>query len=178
MLIRRERTGDVPAIRAVTAAAFTGLPHSLPPLEDDLAPGEATLVGWLRDDPGWIPELSLVAVVDDEVVGHVVATRGYVDEAAALGIGPVSVLPARQRRGVGSALMRSVIGAADALGEPLVALLGDPAYYSRFGFTPAARLGIEAPEAWGDYFQALPLTAYSPSLHGTFRYAAPFGRLG
>ena len=165
-------------IRAVTAAAFSGVEHSAPPIEPDGAPGEATLAGWLREDPGWIPELSLVAVADGEVVGHAVATRGTLAGRPALGLGPVSVSPARQRDGVGSALMHAILGAADAMGEPLVVLLGSPAYYGRFGFVPASTLGIEAPEpAWGDYFQARPLAAYEPGLRGPFHYAAPFDRL-
>lgn len=178
MLIRRERPEDVPDIRAVTAAAFSGVEHSAPPIEPDGAPGEATLVGWLREDPGWIPELSLIAEVDGEIVGHVVATRGALASRPALGLGPVSVSPARQRDGVGSALMHAILGAADAMGEPVVVLLGSPAYYGRFGFVPASSLGIEAPDpAWGDYFQARPLAAYDPSVRGTFAYAAPFDRL-
>lgn len=178
MLIRRERPEDVADIRAVTAAAFSEVEHSAPPIEPDGVPGEATLVGWLRADPGWVPELSLVAEVDGEVVGHVVATRGELAGRAALGIGPVSVSPARQRDGVGSALMHAVLGGADAMGEPVVVLLGSPAYYGRFGFVPASSLGIEAPDpAWGDYFQARPLAAYEPGLRGRFSYAAPFDRL-
>ncbi|WP_091053201.1 GNAT family N-acetyltransferase [Nocardioides sp. YR527] len=178
MLIRRERLEDVADIRAVTAAAFSGAEHSAPPIEPDGVPGEATLVGWLREDPGWIPELSLVAEAHGEIVGHVVATRGELAGRPALGLGPVSVSPARQRDGVGSALMHAVLGAADAMGEPVVVLLGSPDYYGRFGFVPASSLGIEAPEpAWGDYFQARPLAAYEPGLRGSFRYAAPFDRL-
>lgn len=178
MLIRRERPEDVADIRAVTAAAFSGVEHSAPPVEPDGVPGEATLVGWLRADPGWIPELSLVAEVDGEVVGHVVATRGALAGRPALGLGPVSVSPARQRDGVGSALMHTILGAADAMGEPVVVLLGSPAYYGRFGFIPASSLGIDAPDpAWGDYFQARPLAAYDQSVSGTFAYAAPFDRL-
>jgi putative acetyltransferase len=96
----------------------------------------------------------------------------------ALGLGPVSVAPDRQKSGVGSALVRGVIAAADELGEPLMVLLGEPAYYSRFGFKPAAELGIAAPEPeWGDYFQARPLAAYDQALTGRFTYAAPFSRL-
>ena len=64
MIIRRESPKDVAAIRAVTAAAFATAEHSAPPVEPDGAPGEATLVGWLREDAGWIPELSLVAEDD------------------------------------------------------------------------------------------------------------------
>lgn len=166
------------AIRAVTAAAFSGVEHSAPPIEPDGAPGEATLVGWLREDRGWIPELSLVAEADGEIVGHAVATRGTLAGRPSLGLGPVSVSPARQRDGVGSALMHAILGAADAMGEPVVVLLGSPDYYGRFGFVPASSLGIEAPEpAWGDYFQARPLAAYDPDLRGRFSYAAPFDRL-
>lgn len=165
-------------VRAVTATAFAGVPHSAPSVEPDGVPGEATLVGWLREDEGWIPELSLVAEVDGDVVGHVVCSRGRLDDTPALGLGPVSVLPGRQGGGIGSALMHGVLAAADARHEPVVVLLGDPAFYGRFGFVPAASLGITPPEpAWGDHFQARPLTAYDAQLRGTFRYAAPFDRL-
>lgn len=178
MLIRRERSEDVADIRAVTAAAFSEVEHSAPPIEPDGAPGEATLVGWLRDDAGWIPELSLVAEIDGQVVGHVVCTRGDLAGRPALGLGPVSVSPGEQGSGVGSALMHAVVGAADAMGEPVVVLLGSPDYYGRFGFVPASGLDIEAPDpAWGDYFQARPLAAYEPDLRGKFSYAAPFDRL-
>jgi putative acetyltransferase len=178
VLIRRERPEDIADIRAVTAAAFTDVEHSAAPVEADGAPGEATLVGWLREDAGWVPELSMVAEMDGEVVGHVVCTRGALAGRPALGLGPVSVSPARQRDGVGSALMHAILGAADALGEPVVVLLGSPDYYGRFGFAPASELGIEAPDpAWGDYFQARPLAAYDPSVRGKFTYAAPFDRL-
>ncbi|WP_425955638.1 GNAT family N-acetyltransferase [Xylanimonas sp. McL0601] len=178
MLIRRERPSDDAAIRAVTAAAFATVPHSAPPVEADGVPGEATLVGWLRSDASWIPELSLVACLGDDVVGHVVCTRADVDGAPALGLGPVSVRPDHQQRGVGSALMHAVLGAADALGEPLVALVGDPAFYSRFGFVSGSSLGIEAPDpGLSPYFQARPLSAYEPSLTGRFRFAAPFDAL-
>jgi putative acetyltransferase len=180
MLIRQERPSDVQAVRAVTAAAFEKVEHSAPPVEPDGVPGEATLVGWLRGDPGWVPELSLVAESGPaaEVVGHVVATHGRIGDRPALGLGPLSVHPAHQGRGIGAALMHAILGAADAMGEPVVVLLGDPALYSRFGFVPAGSLGIEAPEpAWGDYFQARTLSTWRPEHAGRFRYAAPFDRL-
>lgn len=180
MLIRQERPSDAQAVRAVTAAAFARVEHSAPPVEPDGVPGEATLVGWLRDDPGWVPELSLVAESgsDAEVVGHVIATRGRLADRPALGLGPLSVDPAHQGRGIGSALMHTVLGAADAMGEPVVVLLGDPKLYSRFGFVPAGGLGIEAPDpVWGDYFQARTLSAWRAGYAGQFRYAAPFDRL-
>lgn len=176
MLIRRERSGDIEAIRAVTAAAFRSAEHSAPPVEPGGDPGEATLISWLRDDAAWIPELSLVAVDDDEIIGHVLATRAHVDSSPALGLGPVSVGPARQRSGVGTALMYAVLGAADARGETVVGLLGEPAYYSRFGFVPASATAVYSPEPeWGDYFQIRTLSDYDGQ-GGTFQYAGPFDR--
>ena len=101
MIIRPEAAADVEAIRAVVVAAFSGAEHSAPPIEPGGDPGEATLVSWLRQDSGWIGALSLVAEEGGAVVGHVVASRAYVGDAPALGLGPVSVLPDRQGNGVG-----------------------------------------------------------------------------
>jgi putative acetyltransferase len=171
VFVRAEIPDDIPTIRDVTQAAFAK-PGT------DAAVLEARLVDELRDDLGWIPALSLVAIVDGEVVGHVASTRGYVGDTPVLGLGPLSVRPDRQRRGVGLALMHTSLGAADALGEPLVALLGSREYYSRFGFVPAATLGIDAPDPnWSDYFQIRTLGAYRPATRGLFRYAEPFSRL-
>ena len=174
MLIRRETAADVAAIRAVVAAAFAA--PDRPPGEE---PVEAGLVDALRADPGWLPALSLVAVdAGGAVVGHVVATRARVGAAPVLGLGPLAVHPEHQRRGVGSALMHAVLGAADALDEPLVVLLGNPAYYVRFGFRPSTDAGVEPPVAeWRPHFQVRPLAAYDPSLRGTFAYAPPFDGL-
>jgi len=171
VLIRRETLSDAPAIAAVTTAAFGQGPDAPEPVE-------TRLLERLRTDEGWLPALSLVAVADGAVIGHVVCTRGYVDETPALGLGPISVRPDRQRRGVGQALMHAVLGAAEATDEPLVALLGDPAYYRRFGFVEASELGVVAPDPdWGRHFQARALSACPPGLAGTFRYAAPFAEL-
>ena len=167
MLIRREVPGDVDVVRAVTEAAFAFRPR-----------GEWQLVDWLRADVGWIPALSLVAEVSGVVVGHVVCTRATVDGVPALGLGPLSVLPAHQGVGVGKALVHTALGAADALGEAVVVLLGDHGYYSRFGFRLAAEFGIVPPVSeWEPYFQARPLSGYGGGVRGVFRYAEPFGRL-
>ncbi|MGH3763099.1 GNAT family N-acetyltransferase [Actinophytocola sp.] len=165
MLLRRETPADVEAIHAVHLGAFE-------------TAVEADLVTALRADEGWLPTLSLVAEAAGEVVGHVVCTRAHIDSAPALGLGPLGVLPSRQRTGVGAALLHAVLGAADALDEPVVVLLGHREYYPRFGFAPASRLGIRPPvPAWGDHFQARPLTAYTPALRGEFAYAARFAAL-
>ncbi len=177
MLIRRELPGDTAAIHAVTAAAFTRPGESGP--SADAEPAEAPLVDWLRASPAWIPALSLVAIgPGDDVVGHVVCTRGTVGPAPALALGPLSVRPDRQRQGVGSALMHAVLGAADALDEPLVALVGWAAYYPRFGFRLGSDYGITPPQPeWSPNFQVRTLTAYRPELRGPFAFPEPFDRV-
>jgi putative acetyltransferase len=119
----------------------------------------------------------VAATAAGEVIGHVLCTRGHVGQAPALALGPLTVRPDHQRHGVGSALMNAVIGAADALGEPLVALLGNPAYYGRFGFRPAAEYQITPPRPeWQPHFQVRTLTGYRPSVRGNFSYPEPFDR--
>ena len=165
MIVQRERAEQAGEVHAVTLAAFGRRT-------------EADLVDQLRADEGWVPELSLVAVEDGAVVGHVLCTRARVGGAPSLGLGPLSVHPRHQRRGVGSALVHAVLGAADALGEPLVVLLGDSRYYARFGFRLATEYGIAPPVAdCAPHFQARTLTTYRRELRGDFVYAEPFGRL-
>ncbi|HEY2266282.1 MAG TPA: N-acetyltransferase [Streptosporangiaceae bacterium] len=172
MLIRRETGRDTDVIRALTTAAFA---PSRPP---GPAVPEATLIDELRAGPAWLPALSLVAVTPaGEVAGHVLCTRGHVGPAPVLGLGPLAVWPDRQRHGVGSALVHAVLGAADALGEPLVALLGDPGYYRRFGFELSSGYEITPPEPqWQPYFQVRILSGYQPGLRGLFTYPEPFDR--
>ncbi|MGI9602091.1 MAG: GNAT family N-acetyltransferase [Acidimicrobiales bacterium] len=170
MMVRREQPRDHEAARSVQVAAFE---------QGDDEPVEARLLDELRRCDGWLPSLSWVAEIDGQVIGHNVCTRGTVGETACVGLGPIGVLPARQASGAGSALMHAMIGAADAGGEPLIALLGDPGYYGRFGFVPSVDVGIDPPDAsWGDYFQVLTLSSWSDSIRGIFRYAAPFEDLG
>jgi putative acetyltransferase len=171
--IRRERPADHAAVRAVHRAAFA--PDGRP--EPDVA--EAWLVDQLRADAGWLPHLSLVAVSGARVVGHVMASRAVVEPAGepVLGLGPLGVEPAEQRRGVGSALVHAVLAAAEARDERLVGLLGDPAYYGRFGFVAGAEHGVLPPDpGWGAAFQVRVLAG--PVAGGWFRYAEPFDRLG
>lgn len=175
--IRPELANDVEEIASVVAAAFVLAEHSAPPTSPGGPPGEVDLLTWLRSDDGWLPDLSLVATSGDRVVGHVVATRAHVDGVPVLGLGPLAVRPDRQGEGIGAMLVRELLLRAEAAGESLVALLGDPAYYRRFGFVPARERGVESPDpAWGDYFQARALGSGGHPV-GQFAYADPFNRL-
>ena len=166
MLVRRETPADVPAVRALVAAAFEE--------EPGVEPVEVRLLDRLRECADWLPALSLVAVTPEgAVAGHVVCSRGWVGDAEVVGLGPLAVRPDLQRGGIGSALVHAVVAAAEALDMPAVALLGSPDYYGRFGFVPGSHVGVGSPEpAWADHFQVRLLVADPP--RGTFRYAAPF----
>jgi putative acetyltransferase len=170
VVIRRETPAQVDAIRAVTGAAFGRAGG---------APLEAGLVDELRASGAWLPRFSLVAVDPaGTVIGHVLCTRAHVESAPVLGLGPLSVHPDHQRRGVGSALVHAVLGAADARDEPAVVLLGDPRYYARFGFRLAEEYGITPPvPRWRPHFQVRTLTAFTPALRGRFAYPEPFDRV-
>ena len=172
MIIRRETPADREAIADVHRGAFS--------TPEGREPVEVALVDALREDPGWVPELSLVAVdVEPRVVGHVCLTRGDLAGTPVLGLGPLGVLPHLQGRGIGAALMHAALGAVEAMGEPVVVLLVERRYYDRFGFVPASGLGIAAPDPeWREHFQARTLSAWRGDLRGVYRYAAPFAGVG
>jgi putative acetyltransferase len=168
MIVRRAIDDDADAVRAVHLAAF-----DRPSLDGAPAP-EARLVDELRAAGDLLHALSFVAVESD-VVGHVATSVASVGAHRVVAVGPLGVAPSWQRRGVGSALMHALLGAADALGEPVVVLLGSPAYYGRFGFERADAYGITPPVAeWGEHFMVRRLTSWTPGLTGDFRYAPAF----
>ena len=172
MIVRREQPRDHAAVRDLHRAAFGTVQAGGAEVV------EARLLDELRADAGFLPHLSLVALDGGDLVGHVIGTRGWVEPlgAAALGLGPLGVRPDAQGRGVGTVLVHALLAVAEAAGEHLVALLGAPAYYGRFGFVRSTELGIDPPDpAWGAHFQARRLAG--PEQRGTFRYAEPFTRL-
>ena len=181
MLIRRETPEDVAAIQAVTHAAFAGPdgPGGAHTVHEDV-PAEVALVEELRTSDAWLPQLSLVALTPTgTVIGHVLGSRGRVDSAVdstpAIAVGPLSVHPDHQRTGVGSALMHTLLGAADAMDEPLVALLGEQGYFARFGFQAAAEFGVKPPvPQWREHFLVRALAGYVPARRGTFLYPRAF----
>ena len=132
-------------------------------------------VGIVEDtwsSPDRLEDLELVAVDRGVLTGHVLAAMGDLEGRPVAGIAPLAVVPERHRRGIGSALMAELIRRAEAAGLPLLVLLGNPAYYGRFGFEPAGPLGISYAPVGPDNpaFQARRLAAYDPGLRGVYRY--------
>lgn len=117
---------------------------------------ESRLVAALRaDESSWIPELSMGAFVENELVGYALLSRVTIGEAAtpALSFAPLAVDPQHQRLGIGSFLTAALLAAARHHGEKVVVVLGHPEYYPRFGFVPAHERGIICPwnvpaDAW------------------------------
>lgn len=187
LLIRPERPADEGAVQAVIAAAFAVASEGAGGPGPDGAGGRVVEVGLndeLRRDPSLVPALTLVAERDGAVVGQLTSSYGTLVDLAGgpagrvVGVGPVAVLPAEQGTGVGSALVTDLVVRARRAGELALVLLGDPGFYGRFGFGPAAAAGIGAPDpAWGEHFQALVLRPDGLPTAARFEYAAPFDGL-
>ena len=120
---------------------------------------------------------SLVAEQDGAIVGHVAFSPVQLAEGsvAASGLGPVAVDRRQRRRGIADALIRAGLEARREAGDRLVVVLGDPAYYERFGFGPARLLGLDSVYGGGDAFQAMALGPEgSHPAHGLVRYSSAF----
>ena len=159
MEIRFEEAHDLVAIRSLLISAFGG-------------PGEAGLVDALRADGD--AEMSMVAVEQNEIVGHVMYSR-LEAQIRAVALAPIAVAPARQGRGVGSALIAAGNAEATRRGFDVVLVLGDPAFYRRFGFDPDLAKALECNYA-GPYLMLKPLL---PQCHaeGRVEYPRAFGAL-
>jgi len=160
VLIREAAENDLPQVLQVHRVAFGG-------------EAEAGLVEAMLADPTARPLLSLLAVEGERALGHVLFSHAWIDgagkDAAMAILAPLAVVPDAQGKAVGSGLVEAGLQRLAASGVALVFVLGDPAYYRRFGFAPAAPRSLVAPyplppeyaEAW----MARPLG----SAHGTFR---------
>ncbi|MEN3277861.1 MAG: putative acetyltransferase [Massilia sp.] len=142
--IRTEQAGDIAAINAVLRAAFTDHPHS--------DGSEHLIVKRLRARRKLA--LSLVALDDDDIVGCLALSPVTIEgvEGGWMGLGPLAVMPARQGRGIGAALVEAGLAALDALGAAGCVVLGEPAYYGRFGFRHEP--GLRYLGAPAEYFMA------------------------
>lgn len=159
MIVRPEQPEDAAEIAAVIDAAFQDTKTS-------------AFTQQLRDWEGYVPELTFVAAEDGEIVGFTMLSYVHVDNRRVLILTPMAVRPDRQRQGIGKAVVRAAIAAAEARGEPVVLVEGVPAYYPQFGFRSATDLGFEKPDprihevAW----MALPLSAFEHSARGRVVY--------
>lgn len=162
MIVRSESPGDIAGIRVVEEAAF-------------LQSAEADLVDDLRAAGDSV--FSLVAVESETVTGHAMFSRLQAPFPA-LALGPVAVLPDRQRMGVGSRLIREGIARSEAAGWLGIFVLGDPAFYRRFGFDVGKASGFISPYA-GPHLMALPLGRNElPTDTGSIQHAPAFAKLG
>jgi putative acetyltransferase len=131
--VRTETTEDHKSVRRVNELAFGRR-------------NEADLVDALRANAR--PYISLVAVVDEQVVGHIFFSPVSVESEAgaftAMGLAPMAVLPERQNQGIGSQLVREGLKECQRLGEDIVVVLGHPNYYPRFGFMAARLKGLRS----------------------------------
>ncbi|MGQ0607191.1 MAG: GNAT family N-acetyltransferase [Chloroflexota bacterium] len=151
--IRPERPVDLDQIHELHREAFRGA-------------AEAELVDAIRAGADFVPELSLVAVAaDGSVLGHILISRvGFEpdpdgsERAEALALAPLAVLPPHEGRGIGSALARQALALTDERDEALIAVLGPPSFYERFGFGPAADAGVRSQyDDAGPAYQVRPL---------------------
>lgn len=162
--IREERSADVAAVRVVEEAAF------------DRA-GEADLVDRLRD--AGKGRVSLVAIDAGRVVGHILFTPLTMSPSHpsfnGVGLAPLAVAPQYQRRGIGERLVREGLRACAEAGHEVVAVLGDPAYYRRFGFAAASQHGLRSEYDAGDTFMVMALRDGAlDGLTGTLTYEPEF----
>lgn len=161
--IRTSQPSDLDALEDLYPKAFP---------DEDLLPLIRTLLDGAHD------VLSLIAVRDAVPVGHAVFTScgitGSSDKAGLLG--PVAVAPQHQRQGIGGALIREGLARLQNTGFRQVLVLGDPAYYSRFGFAPDRTIEppYQLPEEWRAAWQSLALNRDLPPLEGELVVPAPW----
>lgn len=167
--IRPEHPQDILDIEAVNTAAFG-------------QSNEAQLVNNLRkNNKHFIPELSLVATVNAEIVGHILLTTNKIvdtagNEVESLSLAPMAVSPFLQKQGIGSRLVQHAIDKAKQLGYHSIIVLGHEKYYPKFGFKPASTFDIRAPfDVPDNVFMALELTMNAlKNVTGMVRYPDEF----
>ncbi len=169
VVVRQETRADIPAIHRVNQSAFGG-------------EQEARMVEALRASPAFVPELSLVAESHGRVVGHVLLFRADLVSPEGsrniLALAPLAVAPSQSHRGIGSSLVRAGVTKAGSLGYGGIVVIGQPEYYRRLGFRPAADYGIECSiNADQDVVTVLELVKGAFAGGGTVRYPPEFARL-
>jgi putative acetyltransferase len=161
-MIRPESEGDIDAVRAVLASAFPTQTEAK--LVDDLRAAGDLVLALVADQGG--------------VIGHAAFSRLALDQPdlRATALGPIGVMPARQRQGIGSALVREGLSRLSQTGEDLVLVLGEASFYERFGFNRKATLALHTPYD-GPYLLAKALSERGSNAHGTVCYPPAFAAL-
>ena len=166
--IRQETKEDYEKIYNVIKTAFASAEH-----RDG---NEQDLVNDLRKGENFIPELSLVATIEDEIVGHILFTKIKIGESEELTLAPLAVLPEYQKQGIGSMLIEQGHKIAKKLGYHYSIVLGSENYYPKFGYIPATQYGIQAPfEVANENFMAMKLNDTDIEITGVVQYAKEFG---
>ena len=162
VVIRTEREEERRIVEKMTKAAFWNVNY----------PGcdEHFVAHRLRLAASFVPELDLVALRGDRVVGNIMFTRAKVVEESGkeheiLTFGPVSVWPELQKQGIGGALIRHAMAKAAGMGFVGIAIYGNPDYYQRFGFVASKRFGISATD--GMFLRALQAVELKPNGFGS-----------
>ena len=168
MSIRQEQPTDYDAVYQIVTEAFADAGYT----DGD----EQDLVVRLRGSESFIPELSLVAVEDEQIVGHILFTRAAVNGIEVLALAPLSVLPKYQNRGIGQSLIKQGHIIAQEMGYKYSVVLGHEKYYSKSGYAPASQYGIKAPfEVEDESFMAICLSGTVGKLNGVMEYDEAFG---
>lgn len=172
IILRQETEQDYNEVFNLIEQAFNGLE-----LSDHK---EQFLVKRLRNSNAFVPELSLVAVCNNIIVGHILLTKIKIinkqNEFQSLALAPVSVLPKYQKQGIGAMLIKEAHKIAKELGFKSVILLGHADYYPKFGYKKASEYQIKLPfEAPNEYCMALELIEHGlKNTHGMVKYPKEF----
>jgi putative acetyltransferase len=168
MKIYNEAASDFPIIADINKLAFA-------------RENEAKLVECIRNSNYYIPELSLIAKIEDNIVGHILFS--YIDiigdeRLRVLALAPIAVHPKFQRQLVGSTLIKTGLEKASAMEEALVLVLGNPSFYHRFGFVSSINYEIKSPfELPDEYFMVKVLKNYQPKYKGKVVYPPAFNQV-
>lgn len=166
--IRQETEEDYEEVYNVIKTAFETAEHK--------EGNEQDLVAQLRKSNNFIPELSLVAVKNNKIVGHILFTKVKIGEYEELALAPLSILPEYQRQGIGKKLIEIGHKKAKELGYHYSVVLGSKAYYPKSGYVPASKYGIKAPfEVQNENYMAIKLNNIDKEISGIVEYAKEFG---
>ena len=166
--IRQESQKDYEEVYRVVKTAFETAEHS--------DGNEHDLVVALRNSDSFIPELSLVAVKEDKIVGYILFTKIKIENHEEIALAPLAVLPEYQKQGIGSMLIEQGHKIAKKLGYHYSIVLGSENYYPKFGYIPAIQYGIQAPfDVADENFMAIKLNATDTEIEGVVQYAKEFG---